>query len=78
MNPPIHTYIHTVHHTVHTYIHLSLSMSLSGVLTEYSNTPPEMRDYRKKDGVLVTVAVIAKVPHVYVCTVCMHCMYVCI
>jgi len=52
-------------------------MSLSGVLTEYSNTPPEMRDYRKKDGVLVTVAVIAKVPHVYVCTVCMYvCMYV--
>jgi hypothetical protein len=35
------------------------------VLVEYVNAPPEARDYRKKDGALVAIAVLAKVsaPH---------------
>mmetsp|Transcript_23745 Transcript_23745/g.34001 ORF Transcript_23745/g.34001 Transcript_23745/m.34001 type:complete len:1123 (-) Transcript_23745:74-3442(-) len=34
---------------------------LHGLLSEYSSSPVEMRDYKKKDGVLVTIAVIAKI-----------------
>ncbi len=34
---------------------------INGILVEYNNTPPESRDYRKKDGALVTIATLAKV-----------------
>eukprot|EP01038_Epipyxis_sp_PR26KG_P009275 gene9275-12495_t len=34
---------------------------IQGVLQEYSLSPIETRDYRKKDGILVTIAVLAKI-----------------
>jgi hypothetical protein len=34
---------------------------IQGVLTEYFSASPESRDYRKKDGALVAIAVLAKV-----------------
>ena len=34
---------------------------LQSILQEYNNQPIEMRDYIKKDGVLVAIAVLTKV-----------------
>jgi hypothetical protein len=38
-----------------------LAFSL-GVLLEYNSAPAESRNYQKKDGALVAIAVLAKVP----------------
>lgn len=42
---------------------------VNGILVEYNNTAPENRDYRKKDGALVTIATLAKV------TFTAHCIW---
>ena len=42
---------------------------IQNVLVEYLNTAPESRNYKKKDGALVAIAVLAKVVLNYLCFV---------